>query len=248
MTFSQKRKLKNDYMPKYSKNLIIGILVSGLCYSALVAILIFIFISDPQNEALLIALVAATIMGPVYFIVLIVLIMKLRKRLLCQRTEEIESEFTDMPFEEAETQLAEKKVITEHGFVADRGEYAGQLVVPFKEAAVSLHTANIYTKIITAVVISDLSGNVQAEYILDKTLYNYILKKGVKVIFNGHSNLIVTQKNEFVKRYLVGDNEKMTMTFLFGMLGALLSDEEKNINASKKIVLNVLSKEINKCQ
>ena len=245
MTFKDKQKLKREYTAPYYKKYNIGVMISLIFIIVLVCVFaVCVVLLDDDSFALPVLAIALFASLLIFVIVFLVATLKLRKRLLKQRTEEIENEFSDMPFEEAESELTERKVITEHGLVANLGFYAGKLVVPFKEATVSLHAANIYTKVVAAVLIRDLSGAVVASYILDKTLYNYLLKKGIRIDFQGYTSLMVSEKSRFVKYYLYGSEERTSMAVLFGVMGALLSDEGKNLSYSKKIVLDVLSKEI----
>ena len=244
MTSANKRKLKKEYTAPYYKKFTIGMVISTILIIALFFVFLACVASMGDSSMLPVVAVVFVVCVFAYLITFIVLSLKMRKRLLKQRTEEVEKEFADMPFEEAEIELTERKVITEYGLVANIGEYAGQLVVPFKEATVNVHSANIYTKVVTAVLISNSAGAVVASYVLDKALYNYLLKKGVKIEFHGYSNLMVSEKSKFVKNYIYGSSEKTSMTMLFGLLGALLSDENKNLNYSKKIVFDVLDKEI----
>ena len=243
MTFKDKRKLKREYTTPYYKKYTLGAIISSILIVVLVLVFVACVAFMEDSPALPVLVIALWVCVFAYLITFIVVSFKIRKRILKQRTEEIEKEFSDMPFEEAEAELTERKVITEYGLVANLGEYAEKLVVPFKEATVTVHSANIYTKLVTAVLISSSSGAVVASYILDKALYNYLFKKGIRTVFQGYSNLMVSDKGRFVRNYIYGSEEKNTMTFMLGLLGAFLSDENKNLNYSKKIVFEVLDKE-----
>lgn len=252
MTFAQKGQLKKEYMPKDYRNFTVGMLIALICLLVIgVAVIVafgLLFGEDEGSPIFMIALAVWFFIMMVLLIVFAVVMSSQQKKIMQQRTNELLNELTDMPLEEAEAELAARKIVTEAGFVADRGQYAGSLVVPFNTAVISVYSANIYTKIVTVIAVRDMYGTVQAEYVLDRAIYNFILKKGLRIDFKGYSNLIVTNKDLFVKKYFGKDSDKMAMTFLFGALGAIISDESKNINSSRRVVLDVLSREMEKCR
>lgn len=252
MTFAQKGQLKKQYMPQSYRNFYNGMLIALICVivigvAACVALGI-LFGEDESSPIFMIALAAWVIIMLALLIVYAAVLSSYQKKIMQQRTNELLYELNDMPLEAAEAELAARRIVTVDGFVADRGPYAGTLVVPYNTAVVSVYSANIYTKIVTVIAVRDMYGTVQAEHILDRAIYNFILKKGLRIDFQGHTNLIVSQKDLFVKKYFGRDSDKMAMTFLFGAIGAIISDESKNINSSRRVVLNVLSREMEKCQ
>lgn len=252
MTFAQKGQLKKQYMPQNFRNFYIGMLIAIICVTVIGAAVCvafgILFGEDEGSPLFMIALAAWVIILLVLVIVYAAVFSSYQNKIMQQRIAEVINEFTDMPLEAAEAELAAKNVVTEAGFVANRGQYAGSLVVPYNTAVVSVYSANIYTKIITVIAVRDMYGMVQAEYVLDRTLYNFILKKGLRIDFKGYSDLIATNKELFVKKYFGKDSDKMAMTFLFGALGAIISDESKNINLSRRAVFDILGREMDKCQ
>lgn len=245
MTFKHKRQLKKEFMPKYYRNVNIwsavafcAVFIIGLCVCVAVGL---VFDESPVTYITMIVYFAVLI---AILIVYMVLGLRARKKLILQRTEEIESEFSDLNFDEVTVSLSQKRIISEYGFVANLGEYAGALVVPFKEATVSVYSANIYTKVCSAVRITNASGAIIAERILDNELFNFICKKGVKLNFVANSRLLVSDKKKFVKVHIKGSGERNAWGFLFGALGMLISDEANGVTLSRKIVLSVLDREM----
>lgn len=245
MTFKRKRQLKKEFMPKYYKNISVWGLVALFAFLVVgLYVCIAIGLIFEENPVTYITIIAYLLVIIAISVVIIVLSLRAQKRLILQRTEEIESEFTDLNFDEVTAALLEKRVITEYGFVANLGEYAGVLVVPFKEATVSVYSANIYTKVCSAVKITDMSGAVIAERVLDSELYNFICKKGVNLNFVADSRLLVDDKAQFIKVHIKGSSERTTWGLLFGAVGMLISDEANNVNLSRKTVLHILDREM----
>lgn len=245
MTFKTKRRLKKEYMPKYYKNISLWGLIGMFAYLIVgLYVCIAIGLIFEENPVTYITLLAYLLILLAIAVIIIVLMTRAQKRLIVQRTEEIESEFTDLNFDEVTAALTEKHVITEYGFVANLGEYAGVLVVPFKEATVAVFSANIYTKVCSAVKVSDLSGNIIAEYTLSNELFNFICKKGVNLNFVGDSRLLVDDKAQFVKVHIKGNGKTATWGILFGAVGMMISNETDNVNLSKRVVLSILDREM----
>lgn len=246
MTSKQKRKLKKEFMPKFYRNVsvwgavaLFAVLIIGI------AVIVAVGMTYGENNGImLVTIVAYVVALLISLIVILVLLVNAQKKLINLRTQEIVSEFYDLPFEEVTATLLEKRVITEHGFVANRGEYAGQMVVPFNEALVSVYSSNVYSKICTVIVITNLAGMVVAEYVLDNVLFNYICKKGVKLDFVADSKHLVSNKQEFVRVHVKGNGDQKTAMFLFGAIGAFISNENNGVNLSRKKVLDVLGKEM----
>ena len=247
MTSKQKSKLKKEFMPKYYRTFgtvgialltcaLVGFIVCVACFMA--------FDSDAANPFYAILLIAYLVVMLVLCIVYIIIASKYQKKIILQRTQEIESEFVDLPFEEATATLIERQVIKDYGFIANVGGYAGVLVVPFDEANVSVYSANVYTKVCTAIVITNREGVVIAEHMVDNVLFNFICKKGVRMNFVGLSKYLVSDKKEFVRVHIKGSGQKRTMTFLFGVVGSLISDDKEAVNISRQKILNILSKEM----
>jgi len=243
MTFQQKKQLKKKFMPAYYRNYNIwgSVIMFGVLFGGL-AVCIALGLTLGDSDATYITMCVYVLVLLATLITFLVVMIKMQNKLLKQRTLEIENEFVDLPFDEVTATLTEKHVITEHGFVANMGEYSGQLVVPFAEAHVSVYSANVYTKVCTVIVITNQAGGVIAEYVLDNVLFNFICKKGVKLNFVANSKYLLNDKREFVKVHIKGSSERNTMWMLFGVLGAFISNEHNDVNLSKKTVLDVLGK------
>ncbi len=244
MTLKEKRELSRKFTPKYYSKLNVPSITVMLCWLILgLAAVITVGLLLGEDMITYITMIVWVVVLLIILIVVLIISVKLKNRIITQRTTEIIDEFVDMPFEDATAALTERNVISEHGFVANIGEYAGKLVVPFGEAKITVHSANIYTKLFTIIQISNVKGAVIAEHIVDNALYNYILKKGVKIDFQANSKYLVSDKVTFVKKHFGADREKRAVWFWFGALGALVSDEMNNVNYSKKIVLRIVGKE-----
>jgi len=238
-----KRQLKKEFTPKYYSNfyLVMYIIIWSwflLGFVAFITAALIVNNLDYYYYGIMIALVVW--IAPIIIMLAVYLLKRseIRKRLLKQRIAEVKNEFADMYFGRALDVLELKKVITEVGFVANTGEYAGRRVVPFNEVSVTVYSANIYTKVCAAVIISDKSGTPVAQYVMDKLLYNFIFKKGVKVIFKGNSALLVSNKEQFVEQHLKKDDN--SILFLFGWIGVMIGRCVGEQSAYRKTVLKIL--------
>lgn len=116
---------------------------------------------------------------------------KLHKRLIDERTAELEREFCDMPFEEAERILKEKGIITDTSFVANADGVSGKEVVPFEKARL-IFNINTISEVRLEIRMYDTDGGTRkATYDFDKAMYNYIsaaetnLKDNASICFCG---------------------------------------------------------------
>ena len=124
---------------------------------------------------------------------------KLHKRFIEERTAELEKEFSDMPFEEAERILKEKRIITDTGFVAKSGDVFGEEIVSFDKARFSFNISvisevkyaiNMYTA-------DDMTR--KATYDFDKAMYNYIKNIDSNLKNNEAIALLQRDKRQFSK-------------------------------------------------
>lgn len=120
---------------------------------------------------------------------------KLRNRLIDERTAELEKQFPEMPFEDAERILKEKGIITDKGFIVKDGA-----AVPFEKAWLDLYYGLVASaKIDICVFENDGSLKKLAQYRLDGALYNFLINKDTGIKNNYVFNLLVKDKKEFAK-------------------------------------------------
>ena len=124
---------------------------------------------------------------------------KLNKRLIEQRTAQLEEEFTDMPFEEAEAILKEKGIITDSGFVV-KGDVFGEEAAPFEEVWIDLYFSLAASAKIDICVFRNYNSFKRiAKYSLDCAMYNFLLNKDTRIKSNTVFNLLVKDKKAFAK-------------------------------------------------
>ena len=124
---------------------------------------------------------------------------KLHNRAIEERTAELEEQFSEMPFEEAERILKEKGIITDEGFVVKDGR-----VVPFENVWIDLYyallaSADIDICIFEYISEQEISLKKLAQYRLDCALYNFLANKDMPIKNNNIFNLLVKDKKEFAK-------------------------------------------------
>lgn len=130
---------------------------------------------------------------------------KLYNRFINERVAELEEEFCDMPFEEAEQILKERGIITDIGFIIKNDDVFGEEVLSFNEAQLGFGYSIANTKICPHVCLGVkgqlMFDNTKAFYEMDRALYNFILKsdfnfnKGADLCFE----LFKNNKKEFTK-------------------------------------------------
>ena len=138
----------------------------------------------------------------VFFIGLAIFIVvdkKLNNRLIEERTAQLEEEFTEMPFEEAERILKERGIITDSGFVVESDVF-GEEVAPFEEVWIDLYfTLAVSAKIDICVFGNESSFKRIAKYSLDCAMYNFLVNKDTRIKSNTVFNLLVEDKKAFAK-------------------------------------------------
>ncbi|MDE7438928.1 MAG: hypothetical protein K2N23_00200 [Clostridia bacterium] len=130
---------------------------------------------------------------------------KLHKRLIEQRTAELEKEFCEMPFEEAERILKERRVITDNGFVVNDDVF-GNKVIPFEETWFIFNFISLNESVnMEILVFHNYNGNSgrQVEVLhLDRELYNFFANKETDLKDDPSFNLLIKDKKEFAKQAL----------------------------------------------
>lgn len=133
------------------------------------------------------------------FAIFIVIEKKLNKRIIEERTAQLEEEFCDMPFEEAERILKERGIITDSGFVV-KGDMFGEEVAPFEEVWIDLYFSLAASAKIDLCVFSNKSSFKRiAKYGLDCAMYNFLVNKDTQIKSNTVFNLLVEDKKAFAK-------------------------------------------------
>ena len=242
MTSSEKKYYNKKFMPSYMKRMNIALPVVVIAIFVIGVAAIFLLPSDYTTVAvigLFVALIAA-------LIVLITLTVVFNNKLIKQRKEELENEYTEMSFEDAQAALLARGVITETGIVIPSMAGGGDVIpnLPFKDATVYMFSASIGTKVLTTVSFCNSAGGVMAEYLVDRELYNYLQNAGFNIVYYGGSNLIFGDKGVFVKKVIKNRNSRGLGFAMFGgALGAVLSEKAKDESPETEAVLRVLRKE-----
>lgn len=154
-------------------------------------------------------------------LIFIIIGMRLRERLIAERTAEIEKEFADMPLEEATQKLIEKGIITESGFIAnDDNCIFGNTVIPFEKVKCSVYAqlfvlkwhkvAQVWTRpshIDVLLCVHSAENEIvefEDEYPLDGALFNFLDKRGMITDYEENIDfaLLKSNKKNFVRRAL----------------------------------------------
>ncbi len=122
-------------------------------------------------------------------------------RNILKLTAELEKEFTDMPFEEAERILKERGIITDTGFVVSNDGVFSEKLVSFEQAWLKV-SCKLVSKLSIDVVLYDDNGEKACKYELDSALYNFLQGKETELTCNQFFNLLVNDKREFTKQAL----------------------------------------------
>lgn len=122
---------------------------------------------------------------------------KLHKRFVEQRTAEIEKEFCDMPFEEAERILKENGFITDTGFIVDNADVFGNEVVPFEDALFNFCFFQLTFSINMDIELYRADGEFGGIIKLDRALYNFLANKDTDIKNDFAFKLLIKDKKEF---------------------------------------------------
>lgn len=150
----------------------------------------------------------------------IIIGLRLRERLINERTAELEKQFADMPLEEATAELIRQGIITENGFVCDKDGVFGKETVPFEKLNYGVY-GQIFIKSghrfvqywtrpsnpdVFLSVRTDDSGiaEFQNEYPLDGALFNFIDKRGLITDYEKNKDfaLLKSDKKNFCRMAL----------------------------------------------
>ncbi len=138
----------------------------------------------------------------VFFIGLAIFIIidkKLHRRFINERTTQLEEEFCDMPFEEAERILKENGFITDAGFIIDNPDVFGNEVVPFEDALINFCFLQLTFGIDMDIELYRVDGEFGGIIKLDRPLYNFLANKDTKLKNNFAFKLLINDKKEFAK-------------------------------------------------
>lgn len=125
---------------------------------------------------------------------------KLYKRFLGERTAELEKEFSEMPFEEAERILKERGIITDAGFVVNDGVFGGE-TVPFEKAYFIFKIDTVAGVELKIVLYTEGDGP-KTVYAFDRAMYNYVLFKDTNLKDNETLKLLREDKKAFTQTVL----------------------------------------------
>lgn len=153
-------------------------------------------------------------------LILYIVALKLRERIVSERTAEIEEKFADMPLDEATRILKERGVITDDGFVSERGDLFGGKVVPFDRAEIlvlgngqeiyadgqnfKVRTHPLYIETFVHLFDGVEVREPCATYDLDGALFNFIDKRDLikNLEENGDFIFLKLDKRNFCRRAL----------------------------------------------
>ncbi len=124
---------------------------------------------------------------------------KLHKRLIDERAAELEKEFIDMPFEEAERILKESGVITDYSFIVNDDGVLGKNTVPFESAKIEFLFYSVSTHIYLSASLYNADGKIVESFELNRALCNFLRGKKIKILNAEHFELFVKDKKAFVK-------------------------------------------------
>lgn len=132
---------------------------------------------------------------------------KLYKRLINERTAELEKEFVEMPYSEAERILKEKGIITDIGFAV--GGVFGSEILPFEKCLFGLSFELLKSADIDLwIFIQDNQADVKfnsekkAKYRLDCALFNFLANSDTEIKNNDEFNLLIRDKKQFATNAL----------------------------------------------
>lgn len=196
--------LNKKLLPKYLYKLNVALVCFFAAWFSLgVALMVTIgciYQESVITYAVMIATFAAFFIGLAIFCIVDV---KLHKRLVKERTAELEEKFAQMPFEEAERILKERGVITDNGFVcSEENVVFDNEIVPFDRAWLAFQFGQLITQPKLSVILysndrDEYIGEPKAVYDLDCALYNFILGKNTNLKNNYSFNLFIKDKSAF---------------------------------------------------
>lgn len=178
-----------------------------LCLPPMIAVG-YIYGENPATYITMIALFGLFFIG---LLILYITAMKLRERLIDERTAEIEEEFADMPLEKAEAILKGKGIITESGFVA-QSDVFGNTVIPFEKlnyyvmarlyvfkhgSIVQLWTRPSKIDVFLQVYTDGENGvEYEDEYPLDGALFNFLDKRNLITNYEDNRDFALLKDNK----------------------------------------------------
>ena len=128
---------------------------------------------------------------------------KLHKRLIEQRTAELEKEFSEMPLEEAERILKERGIITDNGFVVKSDGVFGSDVAPFDKVWIDLNYTSLFKSVNMEIVLFYKDSGKEIDVLrLDRELYNFLANKDTEFKSNPDFDLLIKDKKEFATQVL----------------------------------------------
>lgn len=129
---------------------------------------------------------------------------KLRRRLVQDRSAELEERFADMPQDKAEEILKQNGIISDDGFTVD-DEVFGSNTISFENAVLTF-AADVFHSRITVIVgiwagkenlTFDSELSLAAVREMDGALFNFIVKRGLAESDNEFLNLLIKDKKTF---------------------------------------------------
>lgn len=203
--------LNKKLLPKYLYKLNVALVSFFAAWFSLGVTLMVTIGCIYQESIITYAVMIATFAA--FFIVLAifcVIDVKLQKRLVKERTAELEKKFIPMPFDKAERILKERGIINDNGFITSKENdvFGEKVVVPFDKASFSFGFSQFASQIYLSIALyskdDEGDGEAKAEYEIDCALYNFLLGKDTDLKDNYYFNLLIKDKSAFAALVLKG--------------------------------------------
>lgn len=190
----------NKKQPKYLYKLNVALVVFFVLWFTL-GIALMVTIGCLYGESVITYAVMASTFA-LFFIGLAIFIIidkKLHRRFINERAAQLEEEFCDMPFEEAERILKENGFITDNGFIVDNPDVFGNEVLPFEDALFNFCFLQLTFGIDMDIELFRDDGEFGGIIKLDRPLYNFLANKNTELKDDFAFNLLINDKKEFAK-------------------------------------------------
>ena len=208
-------KAQKENMPSYQRRLIYGFIWPSLAVFIFLTIAVVIVCSVLEvryGEDILVVEIPAIVLCSLvvaWAIGVLVAWIFIRKRLIRDKAAELEKFFCPMPIEEAEKALKESGVINDEGFLCAKEEEAKygsstpsvgpeQKVCPFENSSIAIFASYAVCKLQIIAVVFDGEQDINGGELTNE-LYNFIIEKNIKIENREFFDMIVNDKQKFVK-------------------------------------------------
>lgn len=199
--------LNKKVLPKYIYRLNVA-LVSffAFWFTACVAVMVTIGIMYGESMITYGTMIAGFTLFFIGLAVFVFVEKKLHKRFVDEVTAELEKDFYDMPYEEAERILKERGIITDTGFILNNDGVFGKEILPFEKAfftlLFSVEAIRLNIKIELYIENNTLcftADDLKSEYDMDCALFNFLKDKDTYLKKIDFFNMLVNNKRELAQ-------------------------------------------------